>query len=110
LFLAPSVAEFLIWYGLLIYFVATKRTEYYMWISIVSIFFYIASFAILFFSSNEATNLLDITILLVLQSPNLFMPFWLERKLCPKPIEKRELYLDHYGRQKIKIAYEFSDI
>lgn len=110
LIITPSVAEFLIWYGFLIYAVVSKRFEYYIWISFVSFFFFFLFALDLFSGQSHSGSWTNISIFLILQTPNLFLPFWLEKKLCPRPKEKREMYTDHNGKNKIKIVYEFSDL
>lgn len=103
---APSLG-IVIWYGLLIYAVARKSVSYYVWISILSAISIIGFLVIIFTSDSVTANWLNIIILFVLIVPSLFLPIWLEKKLCPKPKESKVKYTNSKGQKRLKIVYEF---
>ncbi len=100
----------LILYGFLIYAVITKRFEHYFWISILSFVILIAVLTISIININKSIDVLAIVLILALHLPMIYLPYWIEKKMCPKPKEHREWYTNHEGRDKIKIVYEFSDL
>jgi len=97
-------------YGFLIYAVATKRYEHYIWISLLSFVVVVAMSVVLIIYFNEPGNNWFIAFILALHMPMIYLPFWIEKKLCPSPKERREWYADYEGKDKIKIVYEFSDL
>lgn len=100
----------LLWYGLLIYGVATKRINYYMWVTIMSLFALVVFIVTFLTSSAETFYWTRTIILIILIIPSCILPIWLEKKLCPKPTEKKVLYTNSQGQQRMKIVYEFTDI
>jgi len=110
LLIIVRISPWLFWYGILIYVVAKRRFEYYIWISFISFILSAGIIAIILRNFNESPNLLDTAFILSLFLTTTFLPFWIEKKLCPKPKEKKEIYTDQQGISKIKIVYEFSDL
>ncbi len=106
---APSIG-ILFWYGLLVYGVATKSINYYMWVSGMSSLALLAFIVIILTSSSETSNLTKTVFMLILIIPSCFLPIWLEKKLCPKPTEKKVQYTNLQGQQRMKIVYEFTDL
>ena len=100
----------LLWYGLLIYGVATKRVNYYLWVSVLSTFCLICFIAIFFMNFSEPTNWTITIIMLILIIPSCFLPIWLAKRMCPKPIESKEEYINSEGQKRLKIVYEFTDL
>jgi uncharacterized membrane protein YhaH (DUF805 family) len=47
---------------------------------------------------------------LILNIAVCYLSFRLRRKMCPKPVERREEYTNAEGEQRIRLSYEFSDI
>jgi hypothetical protein len=105
-----GVGAWLIWYGVLIYVVVKRRFENYFWVSILAFIIFVAVLIIWIRNFNESLDYLAIALILGLHMPMIYLPFWLEKKLCPKPKQHRELYTNPEGRDKIKIMYEFSDL
>jgi len=110
LLLIAGIGPWLFWYGILIFVVAKRRFEYYIWISFISFILSAGMIVIFFRNYDESHKLFDMAFLLTLFLASGFLPFWLEKRLCPKPKESRIVYTDHQGRDKIKIVYEFSDL
>lgn len=106
---APSIGT-LFWYGILIYGVATKRINYYMWVTVMSASVLVAFIAVTLTSSSETFTWITTTTMMILIIPSCILPIWLEKKLCPKPTEKKVQYTNSQGQQRMKIIYEFSDI
>ena len=48
-------------------------------------------------------------ILLILSLSSLFLSYKLEKKLCPKPTETREKYIDKQGTTRVRIIYTFTE-
>jgi hypothetical protein len=106
---APSIGT-LLWYGLLIYGVATKRINYYMWVTVMSSFALVVFIVIILTSSSETFYWTRTIIMMILIIPSCILPIWLEKKLYPKPTEKKVQYTNTQGQQRMKIVYEFTDI
>ena len=105
----PTVG--MIWYILLIYVVASKKTQYYMWAT-----FLYSAFAIVFIASIVYEKSFDIlfhwtglVFLIFFIIPGCILPLWLQKKLCPKPVEQREVYVNAEGNKRMKIVYKFSE-
>lgn len=97
----------LIWYGLLIYVVAEMLVEYYIYVTVFSVFGLISGVAI--FITSETMTLLDAIVLAIITLPSSILPIWIAKKLCPPPIERKESYINKSGEQRLRIKYEFSD-
>lgn len=110
LFLATPTLGILLWYGLLIYAVARMLVKYYVWVAVFSALAIISFVAVIFTSDSAATNWGNLIIMAILVIPTLILSIWLERRLCPKPIESKEEYANSQGQKRLKIVYEFSDL
>ncbi|MFN3529437.1 MAG: hypothetical protein ACK417_05900 [Bacteroidia bacterium] len=108
--LEASLIGTLLWYGLLIYVVATKRIKHYWWVTAMSSSLLVALIVIILTSSSETCSWTTTTIMLIIIIPSCILPIWLEKKLCPKPTEKKVQYTNSQGQQRMKIVYEFTDI
>ncbi len=104
--LKPSVS--LLWYGLLIYAVATKKIKYYGWITFLAILGALASLIGIFFATG-VISLISLILFVVFFLPSCILPIWLEKRLCPPPTERKELYTNAEGEQRLRIVYEFND-
>ena len=102
---APSIG--MLWYVLLIYVVARKLVKYYIWITVISAMGIIGSVAIMATSNIVFENWIGLIIIFVIIIPSLIIPIWLEKKLCPKPKEKKVKYTNSLGQKRLKIVYEF---
>jgi len=101
----------IIWYILLIYAVASKKMQYYMWATILY-----SLFAMVFFATILTTKSFDIIfhwiilcLLFFLVVPGCILPLWLQKKLCPKPIEQKEVYVNAEGNKRMRIVYKFPE-
>lgn len=103
---SPSIG-ILIWYGLLIYAVARMLVEYYIYVTVLSIFGLISGVAI--FIISETMTLPDAIVLSIITLPSSILPIWISKRLCPSPNEKKESYTNKAGQQRLRIIYEFSD-
>ncbi|MBK9636569.1 MAG: hypothetical protein IPO63_01640 [Bacteroidetes bacterium] len=104
--LYPSLS--IIWYGLLIYIVATKMTRYYFWIPLLS--FIAISVAIYFlFSATTKLQLFIGFFVLAIYLPAGLLSIWLVKKLCPSVTEKKEMYTNEDGENRMKLVYDFND-
>lgn len=108
--IASPTIGLMIWFGVIIYGVATYSLQYYLWISILAGIGIVGFIAMMFFQGNIASHLFELISALILMGPMLILPIWLEKKLCPKPGESREVYLNAQGQQRSRIIYEFKDI
>jgi hypothetical protein len=109
-FWATPTIGIVLWYGLLIYAVAKMLVKYYIWVTAFSAFAIIGFIAIIFTSDGATTNWSNVIIMISLVIPTLILPMWLEKKLCPKPTERKEEYTNSQGQQRLKIVYEFPDL
>ncbi len=108
-FVIYSIYAPLIYYGILIYGVASRRVNFYIWITIISSIGFIGLIAVIVTSSLINLDW-TVVILFGLYLTSIILPIWLEKKLCPKPIKRKEKYTNSEGQQRFKIAYEFSDV
>ena len=99
----------LIWYGILIYAVAKRLVKYYVWLTVFSAILIISLIAVVFTNDTAATSWITIVVLLSLVIPTLVLPLWLEKKLCPEPTERKEVYTNSLGEERLKIVYEFAE-
>jgi len=98
-----------LYYGLLIYAVAMKQVKFYMWISLLSTCALIGFVAIILTTENAKLNWPALIAILGLTIPTFILPLWLEKKLCPKPIERKEQYTNSNGEQRMRIVYYFNE-
>jgi len=98
----------LVWYGLSIYVVASKKTEYYMWVSVLFSIVLIGLVAGAI-SSPDAIFYWKNIVILTLTIPSCFLPIWLQIKLCPKPTERKEIYINPKGERRMRFVYDFPD-
>lgn len=108
-FWAKPTLGITLWYGLLIYAVARILVKYYIWVTLLSAIVIISSIAVFLTYQRAVTNWTDIIIMLSLIIPTFILPIWLEKKLCPKPTERKEQYTNEQGQQRLKIVYEFAE-
>ncbi len=104
--LAPSTIT-VIEYVIMIIIVVSKRTKFYIFISALAILSLIIFSVIIFTDSTSSIMWIPTIIALLLLIPNAILPLWLEKKLCPKPIEKKEKYTNTQGEERLRINYEF---
>ena len=81
-----------------------------MWVTVMSASVLVAFIAVTLTSSSETFTWITTTTMMILIIPSCILPIWLEKKLCPKPTEKKVQYTNSQGQQRMKIIYEFSDI
>jgi len=109
--LSPSSIISLLFSLLFIYVVAKIKLKYYSWLAITSVF---ASLSFIFFLLNRGLAPIAIFNLclyfLIVIVPTLVLPIWLEKKLCPEPIERKELYTNSEGENRMRVVYQFVDI
>ncbi len=103
---SPSIVN-LVWYGILIYVVASMLVEYYIYVTVFSVFGLIAGVAI--FITSETMTLQDAIVLSIITLPSAVLPIWISKRLCPPPIEKKESYTNKTGQKRLRVLYEFSD-
>jgi hypothetical protein len=89
----------------LVVIISTMHTKLYIWVSALSIISLVVFIGVLFIST--ISNIYLTITALVLTIINSILPFWVEKKLCPKPKQTKELYTNMYGEQKQRIIYEF---
>jgi hypothetical protein len=108
----PNPTLGILWYVLLIYAVATKRIQYYMWATILYSFFAISFLAIIMYmkSFEIIFHWISLIFLTFFVIPGCILPLWIQKKLCPKPIERKEVYVNAEGNRRLKIVYEFPDM
>lgn len=87
--------------------VSTMHTKLYIWVSVLSIISLVIFIGVLISSSISIIYLPTTIPAFILTLLNSIFPFWLEKKLCPKPKQTKELYTNMYGEQKQRIIYEF---
>lgn len=78
----------IVWYLLLIYAVSQKLVKYYSWITFLSITGAFV-FVIMLILTPDKVSILSIVILASILLPTCILPSWLENRLCPEPIEKK---------------------
>jgi len=107
----PTISTFgiFLWYGILLYIVARMLVKYYVYVALLSSITIISLTCLLFFFDSSQVNWIEIGLLLILTISTLILPIWLEKKLCPKPNETKEVYTNSEGQQRQKIVYEFKD-
>ena len=105
-FLNPSLS--IIYYGLLIYVVATKMTRYYFWIPLLS-FIAITVVIYFLFSASTKIQLLTAFFVLAIYLPAGLLSIWLAKKLCPSVTEKKEMYTNEEGENRMRLVYDFND-
>lgn len=108
--LTTPMIQILIWYVFLIYTVARMLVKYYIWTSIFSGFAIITYISILILDVNATNNLTYILPILTLVISTFILPIWLEKKMCPKPVESKVEYTNSDGQKRLKIVYQFSDL
>jgi magnesium-transporting ATPase (P-type) len=100
-------------YLLSIYVVALKKIKYYSWLSFYFLLAILSSTAALIFAiikpEETFTHWIYITVLLSVNICICFLPIWLQKKLCPKPTERKEVYTNSKGEKRVRIVYEFSE-
>lgn len=99
----------IIYNGFLAYGVISKRVNFYIWITILSSMGLIVLVAIILTDSSITIDW-KVMILLGIYLTSTILPIWLEKKLCPKTTERKEIYTNSEGQQKSKIIYDFSDV
>ena len=111
---SPSIG--ILWYGLLIYAVAKKLVKYYGWITLLAVLGALGSIATValsgpgsFSSISFNASVVTILLLLVLYIPTCILPYWLEKKLCPAPTERKEMYSNSEGEKRMRLVYQFHD-
>ena len=97
----------LLWYGFLIYGIATMRMKYYKWITVVSFCALLGVIVITVFYQSEKYWLTIFAIFFI--ALYCFLPLWLEKKLCPKPTERKEKYINSKGEERMRVVYGFND-
>jgi len=105
---SPSIAT-LLWYGFLIYGVATMRIKYYVWVTVLSSCSLLAFIVLTIFYPSEMQYWTRTIFALFLVVSCCFLPVWLEKKLCPKPNERKEKYKNTEGEERMRIVYEFRE-
>ncbi|MCL2247003.1 MAG: hypothetical protein FWC10_07825 [Lentimicrobiaceae bacterium] len=103
----------LIWYVPLIYIVASKKLQYYFWVtvlfSLMAIGFFIVFISTLFTQPFDTTIWIFVVVSMFFVIPGCILPLWLQKKLCPKPIERREVYVNAEGNKRVQLVYEFPE-
>ena len=101
----------LLWYGLQIYAVAKILVKYYLYVAIFSAFVLLCCLiAVIFIVASPTKNGTTLIVMFtLLQIPICVLPLWLDKKLYPKPKERKEKYTNSQGQQRMKIIYEFAD-
>ncbi len=103
----PSVLV-LIYYGLLIYAVLSMLVKHYVWVSVLSFVALISFLA--FIITDEALKIQWPELLLILTYiPTLILPLWLDKKLCPKPMESKTTFTDSQGQQRVRVVHQFNE-
>jgi hypothetical protein len=102
-----SFAILILWLGFLGYVVYNRLIHLYIVVTASSTIGLLAGVGFYIFSEYE----IEIPMLLffVVFASTLIISFWLEKKLCPPPSERKELYTTEDGQQRMKIVYEFED-
>ena len=98
------------WMGFLIYNVAKKNFEYYTYVSLIATCGLLVIVAFLFDYSSKPMNWSSFVIIAFIFILFIVLPIWIKNKICPKPIETREKYINAQGQERIRIRYEFRDI
>ncbi|PCH99343.1 MAG: hypothetical protein COB85_00125 [Bacteroidetes bacterium] len=109
MYASPSIG-IVLWYGILIYGVARMLLKYYMWVAAMAAFGLIVSIVGIIFSGTDSLNWAAAVLVVCLNIPSLILPIWLEKRLCPKPSERKEKYTNKQGQQRMKVIYEFKDV
>ena len=81
-----------------------------MRVTVLSSFTLIVFIVIVFTSTVETFHWTMTITAVLLIIPSCFLPIWLEKKLCPKPIERKEKYTNDNGQQRMKFVYEFIEV
>ena len=99
----------LIWYGAFSYLVIASKISQYFWISIYQGLFVLLPMLI---SAVRQGGVYDWQLFLLLFGAHLLLllfPIWLQRKTIPPPKEKKEVYTNKEGKNKVRIIYSFID-
>jgi hypothetical protein len=87
--------------------ISIMYTKLYIWVSALSIISLLVFIGVVI-ASSLSTIYLPISIsVFVLTLFNSIFPFWVEKKLCPKPKQTKEIYTNTDGEQRQRIVYEF---
>lgn len=91
----------------LVVIVSTMHTKLYIWVSTLSIISLVIFIGVIIMSSLSSIYLPTSITAFVLTLFNSIFPFWVEKKLCPKPKQTKEIYTNTDGEQRQRIIYEF---
>jgi hypothetical protein len=92
-----------------VYVVFRYLIEYYSWLTFYGIIFLMVSIAVAFMNPDESFSIAIMVIILLFCAPVIFLPWWLQKKLCPSPKMHLESYTDDEGVGRKKLIYEFPD-
>lgn len=105
----------IIWTAPIIYFAATHKARLYGWACIGGLYGLLSGTLLII----EATKLLNMgsiilmnsiaIIILIISAFIIFSGFFLRAKLTPSYIEKKELYENSEGNNRLRLVFEFKD-
>jgi hypothetical protein len=102
-----SFAVLILWLGFLGYVIYKRLIHLYIVVTASSTIGLLAGVGFYIFSEYEIE--IPMALFFVVFASTLIISFWLEKKLCPPPSERKELYTTENGQQRMKIVYEFQD-